>query len=251
MRTRRLDYAIDFKSYFLLKKGIGYHTALELAKLGAQIYIGARNLEAASDAISEMKNISDNQEIHCLFLDLENLYTVRNFCNRLFEKIDRIDVLINNAGQISPKLVYTADSFEQTFQVNYLSHFLITSTLLNLLKQSDAARIINVSSMAHCNSPEISESFMHKWITKPQTNSLLTSLQNDYNPFKMYAASKLMNILFTIKLNKMLSDTNLTVNCLHPGIVATGFSSSVRSSKFYNSIANTFFAVIFLEFMNT
>jgi len=222
--------------------GIGYETALSLARLSATVFIGARNVELAHEIVEKIKEQSKNLKIYFFHLDLEQLRSVREFCRQIDASVEKIDVLINNAGLICKKLEYTVDGFERTFQINHLGHFLLTSLLLKKLKASDAARIINVSSLAHYNSPQITSEFLQLAAKKPKDEQEIENLEKKFKPWVVYSASKLMNILFTKKLDSLLKDTNITSNCLSPGIVATGFSRGLSTGIFFNGMAKVMFA---------
>ena len=217
---------------------------MSLARLSATVFIGARNVELAHEIVEKIKEQSKNLKIYFFHLDLEQLRSVREFCRQVDGSVEKIDVLINNAGLICKKLEYTVDGFEKTFQINHLGHFLLTSLLLKKLKASDAARIINVSSLAHYNSPQITSDFLQLAAKKPKEEQEIENLEKKFKPWVVYSASKLMNILFTKKLDSMLKDTNITSNCLSPGIVATGFSRGLSTGILFNAMAKVMFAVL-------
>ncbi len=140
--------------------------------------------------------------------------------DNVLKRYKKLDVLVNNAGVYMRHRELTEDGFETTFQVNHLAHFLLTHLLLDLLKRSAPSRIINVSSMAHSNS-------------KPDFDNL--QAEKKFSAYGAYSLSKLANILFTYELANRLQGTGVTVNCLHPGVIATkllraGFGSFGGSS---------------------
>jgi NAD(P)-dependent dehydrogenase (short-subunit alcohol dehydrogenase family) len=126
-------------------------------------------------------------------------------------KYDRLNVLVNNAGLIFGKRQLTADGYEQTFALNHLGYFLLTNLLLDTLKASAPARIINVASEAETS-------------TEIDFNNLM--LEKGYGGMRAYGMSKRANIVFTYELAKRLAGTGVTANCVHPGGVRTNFGAS-------------------------
>ncbi len=190
--------------------GIGKVTALELAKQGATVVIVARDRGRGEAACAEIRAQSNNQAVELLLADLSSLATVRRLATEFSARYPRLDVLINNAGLYMSQRVETVDGFEMTFAVNHLAPFLLTGLLLDQLKASVAARVITVSSAAHY-----------------QTRMNFDDLQNrrGYVGFKVYAQSKLANVLFTYELAERLKGSSVTANCLHPGAIGTSFGS--------------------------
>lgn len=128
-------------------------------------------------------------------------------------KYNRLDVLINNAGAIYSERLLSPEGYEGQITVNHLSHFLLTGLLLPLMKNTANSRIINVSSQAHK-------------MGKIWFNDLM--LEKEYSGIKSYGQAKLANILFTYELASRLQNTGITVNCLHPGGVNTGFDRHLK-----------------------
>ncbi|KAL7019080.1 hypothetical protein ACKWTF_011006 [Chironomus riparius] len=186
--------------------GIGKATALELAKRGGKIYFACRNEEATLAALNEIKESTKNEQLYFLKLDLASFDSIREFSRKFHELETRLDILINNAGVLSP-LKRTADGFELNFGVNHLGHFLLTNLLLDLLKTSAPSRIVVVSSSLH----RIAS------LDKEDINSE----KNFAGTWKKYANSKLCNILFVRELSKRLQGTGVVVNALCPGPVDT------------------------------
>ena len=188
--------------------GIGKETAVDLAKRGARIVIGCRNLEKGMEAIEEIQERSGSTNVSLEKLDLASLESVRAFANKILDTEPRIDILINNAGVMACPYQKTEDGFEMQFGVNHLGHFLLTLLLLDRLKESQPSRIINVSSIAHrFGSGKIKFDDIHH--------------EKSYDGWLAYFDSKLANVLFTRELSKLLEGTHVTANSLHPGYVST------------------------------
>ena len=189
--------------------GIGLETAVGLARLGATTVLACRNEEKAAAAAAEVKERAGNDRVHVVALDLADLASVRTAAETVEREFDRLDVLLNNAGGMWTERATTVQGFEQTFGVNHLGHFYLTNLLLDRLRASAPARIVNVSSVGHhyCRGM--------KW----------DDLQRErrYSVMDAYAQSKLANILFTRELARRLDPEQVTANALHPGAVRSGF----------------------------
>lgn len=185
---------------------MGKATALDLAKRGGKIYFACRNQERGLAALNEIKDISGNDNLHFLALDLASLQSVREFSRKFHDMESKLDVLINNAGVVSP-LEKTKDNFEINMGVNHLGHFLLTNLLLDLLKKASPSRIVVVSSYLY-NRGEINK---HDF-----------NYEKNYPGYlKAYFNSKLANHLFMRKLSQVLAGTGVTVNAVCPGWVDT------------------------------
>ncbi|MFX1394294.1 MAG: SDR family oxidoreductase [Promethearchaeota archaeon] len=193
--------------------GIGKETAIQLANMGATIIMVCRNKERGEAALKDIKEKTNSNKIDLLFADLADQNSIRLMVEEFKKKYDKLHVLINNAGLILRKRSTTLEGYENTFAINYLGHFLLTYLLLDLLKSSTPARIINVSSA------------LHKF-AKPDFNDI--NMEHKYSGFRAYANSKLYNILFTYELARRLESTRVTVNSLHPGAVRTNFGKNNR-----------------------
>ena len=190
--------------------GIGKATASELAKLGFDLILTARNEikgKSLSDSLSKKYKIK-SEFIKC---DISSLNDVKTLAEKVKSKYNRLDVLVNNAGSRFPDYQKSVDGIELTFATNHLGHFLLTHLLMDLLRKSSSARIVNVSSSAHA--------------VKEIDVDDLTSPKN-YNRSLVYGRSKLANILFTYQLSQKLNGQNITVNALHPGGVASNFAKN-------------------------
>jgi NAD(P)-dependent dehydrogenase (short-subunit alcohol dehydrogenase family) len=180
--------------------GLGRELALRLASSGAHVIVHGRNVERGTAVVdSIMAEGAGSAEFHRA--DLGSLDEVRAFAEAVLERHDRIDVLINNAGFGSApnERLLTADGMELRFQVNYLSHFLLTRMLLPRITESAPSRIVNVASAAQ---------------TAIDFDDVM--LENDFSGRRAYAQSKLAQILFTFDLAEELAGTGVIVNTLHP-----------------------------------
>lgn len=189
--------------------GIGYEAALDFAKRGANLILACRNETLGNEAVEKIKVESKNDNVQLEQLDLGSLANTRAFAERILTKWDRLDILVNNAGLAGVDYKVTPDGFETHFQVNYLSHYLLTRLLLDLLKKSAPSRIINVSSKAHT-----------------LTTMNWDDLQYEKTAYGMggwlcYGQSKLAQILNAFELAKRLDGTSVTAVSLHPGVVST------------------------------
>ncbi|WP_127533804.1 SDR family oxidoreductase [Paenibacillus kobensis] len=190
--------------------GIGKATAEALAKQGAALILACRDTAKGEAAANEITRSTGNERIEVLPLDLASFASIRAFADRVNRNYDKLDVLVNNAGIMMDEWTPTADGLETIMGVNHFGTFLLTGLLLDQLKASSGrSRIVTVSSMAHR---------MYK-LNVDKLNE-----QRRYMPNRAYGLSKLANILFTYELARRLNGTDVTANCLHPGIVRTSFA---------------------------
>jgi len=186
--------------------GIGKVAATSLAAQGAEVIITGRNREKTDVTTRQIKSQTGNEAIHYLLADFSNLEQVRELASNFNERFSRLDILINNAGSFFNTRRETQYGVEMTFLVNHLAPFLLTNLLLEIIQASAPARIINVSSDAHSyGSMDFDD----------------LCFRRGYVGMKAYARSKLANILFTYKSVRRLGKSNVAVNALHPGLVAT------------------------------
>ena len=179
--------------------GLGRRVAQELAAKGATVLLHGRSPERLEATLEELRSQTGSEKVNSYLADLFSLAAVRHLAERMFSEHDRLDVLVNNAGLISPERRESEEGYELTFAVNYLSHFLLTRLLLPLLKDSAPARIVNVASAGQ--SPVDFSNLM---------------LERGYDAMKAYSQSKLAQVMFTFELAEHLRDTGVTVNALHP-----------------------------------
>jgi retinol dehydrogenase 12 len=192
--------------------GIGLQTAKVLAGMGHSVLIHGRNSRKGDAAVREVRAAAAaNVDVRFLRADFASLTQVRELAAQVAAAVPRLDVLVNNAGCGNFSRTVTADGYETTFAVNHLAPFLLTNLLLDKLKASGPARIVNVASRAHRGQEIDFDDLM--------------SVRN-YRVMRTYGRSKLANILFTRTLAKRLAGSNVTANCLHPGLIATGIGQT-------------------------
>ncbi|TPV94378.1 MAG: SDR family oxidoreductase [Myxococcales bacterium FL481] len=191
--------------------GIGKWTAIGLARRGFQVVITSRDPARGQSAVAEIRREAGSDAVECLSLDLADCAAINDFARVFSDRFTRLDVLVNNAGLMLSDRSETVDGFETTFGVNHLGHFLLTHRLLPVLRRSAPARIVVVASDAH------------KSARKGLDFADLQSTRR-YSGFEVYARSKLANIYFARELARQLDPEKITVNALHPGVVATNFS---------------------------
>ena len=193
--------------------GIGKVTARELAKMGAHVVMICRSQQRGEAARQEIINASGSKKVDLLIADLSSQADIRQVAAEFQQKYDRLDVLVNNAGAYFRTRHESVDGFELTFALNHIGYFLLTNLLLDMLKASAPARIVNVSSDAHKGG-------------KVDFDDLQATKSYGQQGFGAYSNSKLMNILFTNELARRLEGTNVTANSLHPGFVASNFAKN-------------------------
>ena len=183
--------------------GIGLKTAEELVKRGEALIIHGRNPLKLDRARERLKELNPTAKVKTVLSDFSNLEKTKEAFSKI--KGEDIKVLINNAGCFDAKGIITKDGFGLTYQVNHLAHFLITHILLDSIIKNAPSKIIIVASMAHASYVDF---------------EALRDRRFSYG-YEAYACSKLCNILFTFKLARMLEGKNISVNCLHPGVINT------------------------------
>ncbi len=200
--------------------GIGKATALHLARRGLTVVIVGRDREKADRVVEQIKTESGNERIDALIADLASQQAVRALAAAFKAKYPRLEVLINNAGAIFSQRRLSEDGIEMTFAVNYLSRFLLTHLLLDVLIASAPSRIVNVAGAYHAKGDLFLDDL---------------TLERRYDYALANNRAKLADVLFTHELARRLNATDVTVNCLHPGAVRTdallkdqGFSTGLR-----------------------
>ena len=208
-------------------RGIGFHTALNLAKQGAHVIIISHNQERCEQAAEKIKAQAGHESVEYFTADLSSLSQIREISTIIHQDYNRLDVLVNNVGEWFRNRQESEDGIEMTLALNHLGYFLLTGLLLDLLHQSPGARIINVTSDAH------------KRMMRMRFDDL--EFNKSYRSFQAYAQSKLANIYFTYTLAERLNNSRITVNAVHPGLVRTGFYDDFgMMTPIMNLIASTF-----------
>lgn len=212
--------------------GIGKETARELAKRGGRIIMGCRDMEKCEASAREIRGKTLNPHVYARHIDLASIESIRQFADRVNQEEKRVDVLINNAGVMRCPAGKTKDGFDMQFGVNHLGHFLLTNLLLDTLKKSAPSRVINLASLAHI-------------VGEIDFNDLNWE-KKKFETKRAYCQSKLANVLFTRELAKRLEGSGVTVNALHPGVVATdlGRHTGLHQSQFSSSVLGPFFSIL-------
>jgi NAD(P)-dependent dehydrogenase (short-subunit alcohol dehydrogenase family) len=189
--------------------GIGLESAKALAGMGATIVGVGRNPQKCVESAQQIKTVTGNSKVEFLVADLSVQAQVRQLAETFKQKYNRLDVLLNNAGGYFAKRETNADGQEMTWALNHLNYFVLTNELLDVLKASAPARIVNVSSGAHTGAKGIHFEDVE--------------FKTGYSGWSAYSHSKLANVMFTYELARRLDRTKVTASVLHPGFVATGF----------------------------
>ena len=191
--------------------GIGRATALDLARMGADLVLVCRDRGRADQTVAEIRATAGSRNVDVMLADLSSQQAIRQLARDYLATERPLHVLVNNAGVVNLHRTLTVDGIETVFAVNHLAYFLLTNLLLDRLKASAPARIVNVASDAHrfgaMNFDDLGGG-------------------RRYRTMRIYGQSKLANILFTYELARRLQGTGVTVNCLHPGAVATGLGKN-------------------------
>jgi NAD(P)-dependent dehydrogenase (short-subunit alcohol dehydrogenase family) len=199
--------------------GIGQIAATQLAALGARIVLVARDRERADATLAALRKVGPNVAHGAHIADLSTLAEMKRVGREIAAAEPRVDVLINNAGNVFPTRQVTPDGLECTFATNHMAYFVLTHELRERLVASAPARIVNTASAAHIGRSLDFDDLQ---------------LARKYRTMTAYGRSKLANILFTRELARRLAGTGVTANCLHPGFVATGLGQ--RRSGIFGSV---------------
>jgi len=191
--------------------GIGHVAARELARMGARTVLVSRNAEKCARSVEVIKKETGNTQLEFIAADLSTKAGVQEAAYEFKQRHTRLDVLLNNAGAMFMSRQVSYDGIEMTIALNHLNYFHLTVLLLDVLKASGSARVINVSSDAHRGG-------------KMDFDDIQS--EKNYSGFKAYSQSKLANVLFTYELARKLEGTKVTANALHPGFVDTGFGKN-------------------------
>jgi len=200
--------------------GIGQVAAEKLAAMGARIVQVARDKERGQTAMARLNQISSGGIHTIYYADLSRLREMKRVAAEIAQAEPCIDVLINNAGAMFGTRQLTEDGLERTFALNHMSYFMMTQGLRDRLAASAPARVVNTASDAHTSGTVDFDDLQSE---KAYHSNLKDWLRYGGPAFKVYARSKLMNILYTRELARKLAGTGATANSLHPGFVATRF----------------------------
>ena len=210
--------------------GIGKQTLLNIAKENHHVIFVGRDEKKCQSVSNEIIDITSNENIDFFVSDLSLVSENKLLANKIKEKYQKLDVLLNNVGALFINQEETEEGFEKTFALNHLGVFTLTLELIELLKANNHARIINVASAAHFNvidsssNEKTNRTLIESIVFKTSFNINDLQSKNKYKGAQQYSRSKLMNVLFTYKLAlEYLKGTNITANCLHPGFVASKF----------------------------
>lgn len=192
--------------------GIGKQTAIDLANKGLSVIIHGRNEEKSLKVLEEVEEKSGNCQLDSVYGDLSSFKQIQGISDQLHQKIDHLDVLINNAGVGGYKKEYSEEGYDLTFTVNHLAPFMLTILLLDLLKKDTPSRIVNLSSWAQSLSIDFDHIHDYPYWKDKKPTTDANEIRNS-----AYGLSKTCITMFTFDLADKLKETGITVNCLHPG----------------------------------
>jgi len=189
-------------------RGLGLVVARELARSGAQVVLACRSSDKGKAAAEDLCRSVPGAKLSVETLDLASIASIRRFADRFLSERDRLDLLVNNAGVMTPPRMETADGFELQFGTNHLGHFALTGLLLDSLKRGKDARVVTVSSIRHKGGKIAFDDLQHV---------------KRYRRFAAYEQSKLANLLFALELDRRLRDSGTPIVSVsaHPGFSRT------------------------------
>lgn len=191
--------------------GIGYSTAEGLVRKGTHLVMICRDAKRGQAAREQLLAHSSDHPVDLLIADLSSQDAVRQTAAQIHERYPKVDVLINNAGGMFAQKSLSADGYEMTFALNYLAPFLLSELLLDRLQAAPEARIVNIASVMQADRLELKQA-----VDPPR-----------YSSFGAYRTAKTALIMYTYELARRLEGTSISVNALHPGVIAT--PQSMRS----------------------
>lgn len=191
-------------------EGIGKAAALQFARRGASLTLIGRNPQKTAQTLAELKADSGNDQLSHLIGDLSRLADVQRLADEFKASHNRLDVLVNNAGAMFKAPSLGPDGYELTFTLNHLSHFLLTTSLLALIRATPGARVVSTASAMQ---------------SRGNLDLERVATAVDVSGASAYGTSKLANILFTKALQKRLEGTSAVANSFHPGIVRSQFGA--------------------------
>jgi len=187
--------------------GIGFYTAVGLAKRGARVFVTARHESRGREAISEIRRLAGHDATELLIADASSLRVNVELANEVSKRVPQLDILVNNAGRVFPDRRETVEGVEATLALNFIGPFALTTHLLPLLARSHSARVVNVVSSAFA-----------MWKRDPFED---LDARQHYVGIEAYARAKLLNLLFTLALARMLDGTGTVANAVNPGMAWT------------------------------
>jgi len=187
--------------------GIGFHTAVGLARAGARVFITGRNESRGRQAIKEMRRLAGHDAIDLLVADASSVRANTWLAEEVSQRVVRLDILVNNAGRVILSRTETPEGFEATLALNFIGPFALTTHLLPLLSQAPAARVVNVVSSA-----------FEMWTRDPFED---LEYRREYVALEAHARAKLLNLLFTLALARRLAGSRVVANAVNPGMAWT------------------------------
>lgn len=229
-QTKRID--LTGKNYIVTgaNSGVGFETSRQLIKQGGHVIMACRRVDAGIEVAKEFDSLKGSYEV--MRLDLSSLQSVRDFVKEFLGKYSHLEGLDCNAGAgfFGREAKYTEDNLEMTMSVNYYGHFLLTESLLDLLKASAPSRIVLLSSVVHAGSAK----------DRPQLH--LDDMNYRNRPYNMaaYSEAKLANILYAKELAMRLEGTGVTTASVHPGWARSNFGKNNTLLKILVPIMSVF-----------
>ncbi|WP_042722123.1 SDR family oxidoreductase [Flavobacterium sp. B17] len=214
-------------------EGIGYEDALALSSAGWDVIIMGRNHQKGTESIAKIKQINPMAKVNFEKIDLADLSSIKSFASKMISKGQAIDLLINNAGVMTPpKRLETSDGFELQFGTNHIGHFALTAQLLPLLRKSSDARVVTVSSVANRAGAINFDNIQSK---------------SSYNPMKSYSQAKLANLMFALELQRQSEKHGWGIKSMasHPGVSRTNLLITGAGRWSGPGIARTFLPFLF------
>ncbi len=207
--------------------GLGYQTALVLSLKGAKVILACRSLDRGKEAIRQIRQEVPQADLHLEELDLASLSSIHGFSERIHNKFDCLDLLINNAGVMNLPERLTEDGFEMQFGINHLGHFALTGLLYDLIASGKNSRVVTISSIAHM-----------------QGTINFNDLMGDqnYDSFGAYRQSKLANLMFMLELAQRFQHSRVSAISVaaHPGLTHTNITSpgaEMRGSRLQKKLS--------------
>lgn len=213
--------------------GLGFETALALARAGAQTIVAGRNPTKGAEAVAKIHAEWPAADVRFELLDLASLTSISDFAARLRSQVKRLDLLVNNAGvMVPPVRRETADGFELQLGTNHLGHFALTGRLLPLLRDAEQSRVVSLSSVAARSGV----------IDLHDLNS-----EKSYSPMRAYSQSKLACLMFALELQRrsITAGWNVTSIAAHPGVARTDLLHNAPGRRSAMGIARSLLWFLF------